>query len=55
MRRIWLVLTLISLFGLTGLHESKAQGEALHQIEGRVRSQSAELRGIHVKLVLAQS
>ena len=53
MRRIWLALALISIFGSTGVYESKAQGEALHQIEGRVRSQSAELRGIHVKLVLA--
>ena len=53
MCRIWLALALISLFGSTGLYESKAQGEALHKIEGRVRSQSTELRGIHVKLVLA--
>ena len=52
MRRIWLALALISLSGSTGIYETKAQGEALHQIEGRVRSQAAELRGIHVKLVL---
>jgi len=52
MRRIWLAVALISLFGSTGIYESKAQGDALHQIEGRLRSQAAELRGIHVKLVL---
>ena len=49
MRRMFLVLALISLFGSSGIYAQNA----LHQIEGRVRSQAAELRGIHVKLVLA--
>lgn len=52
MRRISLALALISLLGATGIYRSKAQ-DALHQIEGRLRSQATELRGIHVKLVLA--
>ncbi len=51
MRRISLTLALISLFGSIGIYKVKAQ--ALHQIEGRLRSQAAELRGIHVKLVSA--
>lgn len=46
---MFLVLALISLFGSSGIYAQNA----LHQIEGRVRSQAAELRGIHVKLVLA--
>jgi tetratricopeptide (TPR) repeat protein len=49
MRRILLVFALISLFGSTGVYAQ----DVLHQIEGRVRSQAAELRGIQVKLVLA--
>ena len=49
MRRILVVLAVISLCGSSGVYAQ----DALHQIEGRVRSQAAELRGLHVKLVLA--
>ena len=52
MHRLSVALLLISALSSTWVYKTKAQAEALHQIEGRVRSKNAELRGIHVKLVL---
>jgi len=49
MRRIPFVIAL-AVAGIFSLYDS-GKAQALHQIEGRVRSRSAQLRDIHVRLV----